>query len=56
MSINILQEEWIKAMPIQGLVWTYQITTTAVEVDEQIDRLRATSNDNLALSFPKTQA
>ena len=43
-------------MHVQGLVWTYQTTTTAVEVDEQIDRLRATSNDNLALSFPKTQA
>ena len=27
-----------------------------MEVDEQIDKLRATSNDNLALSFPKTQA
>ena len=43
-------------MPAQGLVWTYQTTTIAVEVNEQIDRLRATSNDNLALSFPKTQA
>jgi len=27
-----------------------------VEVDEQIDRLRAISKDNLALSLPKTQA
>ena len=27
-----------------------------MEVNEQIDRLRATSNDNLALSFPKIQA
>ena len=27
-----------------------------MEVDEQIDRLRATSNDNQELSFPKTQA
>ena len=27
-----------------------------MEVDRQINRLRATSNDNLALSFPKTQA
>ena len=43
-------------MPIQGLVTTYQTTTTAVEVDEQIDRLRETSNVNLALSFPKSQA
>ena len=43
-------------MSVQGLVWTYQTTTTAVEVYQQIDRLRATSNDNLTLSFPKTQA
>ena len=42
-------------MPVQGLVWTYQTTPIAMKVDEQIDRLRTISKDNVALSFPKTQ-